>query len=78
MVSDSELNDEYIGAQMRLQAARTWRRPESSRTLITASTSSDGRRADTGDQQALDARAFSTTRQVGAGLALADDPRRRF
>ena len=26
MVSDSELYDQYIGAQMRLQAARTWRK----------------------------------------------------
>ena len=26
MVSDSELYDQYIGAQMRLQAARMWRR----------------------------------------------------
>ena len=33
MVSDSELYDQYIGAQMRLQAARTWRKQVARRQM---------------------------------------------
>ena len=50
MVRSSDQNDEYIGAQMRLQAARSWRKPEPSRTIIKMpSPSGDAPRVDTGD-----------------------------
>ena len=64
MISDSDLSDRYIGAQMRLEAARTWRRPGSSRTPVIA-LAPEQRPSDGGGPECLEASALATDASRG-------------